>query len=376
MRIAFYAPMKPPDSSIPSGDREIARILIRALDNLGCDVFLASRLRTWQKAPDEGRFTDIVGKTAREKDRLLAGLEDPEKRPDVWLTYHNYYKAPDVLGPEMADALGIPYMLVEASRSAKRRDGPWAASFAASERALKRADLVASLHSRDEEGIATVVPEGHRMRLPPFIDTAPFRRGDAELSQNSPPRLLTVAMMRPGDKVASYRVLAEALKAVEDLDWHLTIVGDGAARGEIVSLFEGPRYTFKGSLAKDRVAECCKASDVFVWPAINEAFGMVFIEAQAASLAVIAGASLGVPDVVANGRTGLLVPPGDVSAFSDALRQLLTDSDLCQALRQNAGPYAEGEHSLTIGRERLDACIKAAIANFKTTRASGGRRIQ
>ncbi len=365
--------MKPPDSPVPSGDREIARNLLRALQDNGHDVLLASRLRTWRKAPDEVHFKEICEETAREKDRLLKTFDRQGNRPDIWLTYHNYYKAPDTLGPEMAAALGIPFVLIEASRASKRKHGPWAESFAASERALKRADLVASLHSRDEEGIAAVVPDSHRMRLPPFIDTALFARTDSRLIQGKPPLLLTIAMMRPGDKFSSYQLLARALKKLDDLEWHLTIVGDGKTRDEIEPLFDGPRYTFKGAMKKEQVAECCKAADIFVWPAINEAFGMVFIEAQAASLAVVAGASLGVPDVVANGRTGLLVPPGDANAFADALRTLLTDDDLCRTLRQNAGAYIQEEHSLDIGRRRLDACINAAVTNYKSMQQAGGR---
>ncbi|MEP3280053.1 MAG: glycosyltransferase family 4 protein [Stappiaceae bacterium] len=369
MHVAFYAPMKAPDSPIPSGDREIARVLVQALKELGYQVSLASHLRSWQGTPDQARYTQIILETQAEKSRLLDEYSKSMKQPEIWLTYHSYYKAPDLLGPAMASALSIPYLLVEASRAAKRENGPWAAGFAAAEKALKRADLVASLHHRDEIGISEIVPDHRRMRLPPFIDTAPFRRAGNSLMENNPIELLTVAMMRPGDKQASYEILAKALKEIQNLDWHLTIIGDGEARTIIEPLFEGLSCTFKGALTREQIAENCKTADIFVWPAINESFGMVFLEAQAASLAVVAGDSLGVPDVVADGESGLLVPAGDVAAFACALKKLLRYATMLEKFRRDAARYVEAEHSLTIGKQRLVTCINAAIANFKNAKA-------
>ena len=76
-----------------------------------------------------------------------------------------------------------------------------------------------------------------------------------------------------------------------------------------------------------RVAAWLRASDIFVWPAIDEAFGMAFIEAQACGLPVIAGNGGGVASVVAADRTGLLVPLGDAAAFARAIRRLMNDTD-------------------------------------------------
>ena len=61
------------------------------------------------------------------------------------------------------------------------------------------------------------------------------------------------------------------------------------------------------------------AADLYLWPAINEAYGMAFLEAQAAGLPVIAGRTGGVPAVVAADETGLLTPVGDAHAFAAAV---------------------------------------------------------
>ncbi len=106
--IAFYAPMKPPDDPVPSGDRTMARALLAALEGAGLgDVRLASRLRS----------RDGVGDPAAQ-DRIFAGGGSarssgfrPDRGRDLWLTYHSYYKAPDLLGPRLSRRWGIPYVV-------------------------------------------------------------------------------------------------------------------------------------------------------------------------------------------------------------------------------------------------------------------------
>ncbi len=125
MRIAFYAPMKPPDHAVPSGDRRMARQLMQALRTAGHDVRLASRLRSWEGRGDPERQARIRTEAARGVRRLIARWRDAADRPDLWFTYHLYHKAPDLLGPPVARALGLPYVVAEASYAAKQAGGPW-----------------------------------------------------------------------------------------------------------------------------------------------------------------------------------------------------------------------------------------------------------
>ncbi|MDG4856563.1 glycosyltransferase family 1 protein, partial [Mesorhizobium sp. WSM4982] len=69
---------------------------------------------------------------------------------------------------------------------------------------------------RDRQGLADAIPGATLGMLPPFIDTSLFRETPA---RGCPTRLVTDAMMRPGDKVASYRMLAQALGAIGHLPW-------------------------------------------------------------------------------------------------------------------------------------------------------------
>ncbi len=84
-------------------------------------------------------------------------------------------------------------------------------------------------------------------------------------------------MMRPGDKMDSYRLLAEALHLLLHRPWTLSVVGDGALRGEVEALFAplGPgRVVWHGALDQAGVAELLSTAALYVWPGCGEAYGL------------------------------------------------------------------------------------------------------
>jgi len=326
MRIAFYAPLKPPDHDVPSGDRRVARLLVEALRLAGHEPFLASHVRSLDPVGRPYRQKKLASDGQRVAGRLIARWRArPDTAPALWFTYHLYYKAPDYLGPAVSRALGIPYVVAEASVAMKRAEGPWAAGHRAVVDALRYADRVIGLNPADREGVLPFLSPGAFAELPPFLDAAAY--GEATHVPGRPPSVVTVAMMRPGDKLASYRVLGAALAQLLDRAWTLDVIGDGPARTEVKAELAslGDRVRYHGQLAAEAVAARLSGSDLFVWPAINEAFGMALLEAQASGLPVVAGNSGGVGSVVADGETGLLTPPGDADAFAAAVRRLLDD---------------------------------------------------
>ena len=355
LEIAFYAPMKPPDHPVPSGDRRIARMLIAALEAAGHNVSLVSRLRTWdgEGDPEVQRSFDESG--GREAAHLLE-IWDAGGAPDLWFTYHLYYKAADWIGPRVAAGLGIPYVVAEASVAYKRAGGPWDPGHRQTLAALERAALVITLNPKDAERL----PEPAKVRiLPPFLDAGRFAA--PREAANEPPLLVTAAMMRPGDKLASYRLLAEALGQLLDLDWRLQVCGDGPARAEVEAAFAGfpdGRIAFLGAVEEDALPDLLAGGDLCVWPAVNEAYGMALLEAEAAGLPVVAGRSLGVPSVVAEGETGLLVPPGEASPFAAAVRELLTDPARRKVMGRAAAEKVRREHDLAAAAARLDGFLK------------------
>src|SRR5260370_39633035 len=150
MRIAFYAPLKPPDHPVPSGDRRVARLFLDALRLAGPDPFLASRLRSFDGTGAPARQTHLAALGRRTAERLLRRWQAmPGTAPRLWFPYHLYYKAPDWLGSAISAALGIPYVAAEAPHAAKRAGRPWAGGPRAPQTALRRADAVIGLNAAD-----------------------------------------------------------------------------------------------------------------------------------------------------------------------------------------------------------------------------------
>jgi glycosyltransferase involved in cell wall biosynthesis len=378
MRVAFYAPLKPPDHAVPSGDRAVARLMRAALEAAGHETLLASTFRSFEGAGDGQRQRALQAEGEAEARRLVAtyGEAAPERRPEAWFTYHLYHKAPDWLGPEVCRALGIPYLVAEAAHAPKQADGPWALSHAAAASAIAGAAVVLCATAIDEICLEPLMaPDARLTRLPPFLDTAPFvaasrRRSAAretlaaQLGLDPGKRwLLSVAMMRAGDKLASYRELAAALAILRGDDWRLVVVGDGAAESEVRTALTGlgeGRVFYAGSRAAGDLAAVYAACDLYVWPAVNEAYGMALLEAQAAGLPVVAGRIGGVPDVVRDGEAGHLIAAGDVAALAAAVRVLLDDDDLRARLGRQAQSIVEGEHGLARAAARLDDALRFA----------------
>ncbi|MGY8961022.1 MAG: glycosyltransferase family 4 protein, partial [Alphaproteobacteria bacterium] len=178
MRIAFYAPMKPPNHPIPSGDRRMARLLIKALRRAGHGVRIASRLRSYEGRGDAHQ-QDIIRRRAKRVVRsYLARAHKSsvsgEWRPNLWFTYHLYHKAPDLLGPAIARALSIPYVVAEASFAPKQANGPWRGSHAEIGDALRQAAKIIVLNPDDAACVGAQIKDNSRLApLAPFIDTGP-----------------------------------------------------------------------------------------------------------------------------------------------------------------------------------------------------------
>lgn len=348
----------------------MARLLMRALERGGFQPHLASDLRTLDKAGESAVQERIRQESLTLADRLIAQYRagPVARRPCAWFTYHVYYKAPDWIGPRVADALNIPYVVAEGSRAGKRAHGPWALGHEGAEAALDRADAIFVMTAHDREALEARKPARQKLiDLPPFLDIDEWPEASpADRSPDPGPRLLTVAMMREGDKLASYRLLAASLSGLRQA-WTLDIVGDGEARGEVSRLFApfGERVRFHGQIeSKASLRGLYEAADLFVWPAVNEAYGMVLLEAQLFGCPVVAGAFGGVASVVEDGATGLLTPPGDVDAFTRAVSSLLTDEDRRNRYGAAARRFVIQERGLDRAAARLHTALHALVGDI------------
>lgn len=347
MRLAFYAPMKPPDDPVPSGDRSIARSLVAALSHGGVTVDLASRFRS----------RDSDGDAVVQQQRMAAAELEVEELVDTgrdagwqaWITYHNYYKAPDLIGPGVSQKLGIPYLQVESTRARKRLDGPWAAYAQRAEAATDAAQVVFFLSERDGETLHRDAPAGqHLVHLRPFLPEFSLPATSACAGP-----MLSVGMMREGDKLASYRIIAETLARLGDTRWQLDIAGDGPARAEVEALMApfGTRVRYHGAVTGDALSSLYASASLLFWPGVNEALGMVFLEAQAAGLPVVAQNRPGMREVLAPG------PYPETADGPEGLARMLatylSDDSTRKAQGRAARQHVEAHHLLPAATRTL-----------------------
>lgn len=357
MKIAFYSPLKSPHHPVPSGDRLMARLLVAALERAGATVDIVSELRSFTKEPSEEKLASLRAEAALEIERV-GRVWRQQGLPDLWFSYHPYYKAPDLLGSTLAREFSIPHVTAEASLSARRDGSGWGGMQAPVTEAVTAAAVNICMTARDRIGLNEIVPQARTAMLPPFLDASAFLSLEPV---PDPSRLVTVAMMRPGDKMDSYRMLAAALAMLGDLDWRLEIVGDGPCRLEVEALFASfapGRVVWRREQNQSGIAAILSRACIYVWPGCGEAYGLAYLEAQAAGLPVVAQAIAGVPEVVVHGRTGFLTAPGDVAAYARAIRTLLTERERRAALAANARQFVEQERSLDMAAARLAAILK------------------
>ena len=340
----------------------MARALVAALGSAGHTVVQPSGLRSFLPAPDMDRQAQLHIEAEREIDRITAAWTKAGP-PDVWFTYHNHYKAPDLLGPAIARRFALPYVVAEASHAPKRA-ATWTSWHAASEAAIRAADLHLCFTARDRDGLSDLLkPECAAVDLAPFLDLDDFPPV-RDTRESGPPRLVTLAMMRPGDKLASYSLLAEALERLGDMPWHLDIIGSGPAKDDVAARFSGlpaARLTWHGTLEQAAAWQQISRADLFVWPGFGEAFGLAYLEAQAAGVPVLAFDTAGVSAVVRHGTTGVLVAEISAQAYADALRAMLSDRDTLAWMGVAARQFVLEERTLAQASVVLDTALRGSL---------------
>ncbi len=376
MEIAFYAPMKPPDHPVPSGDRTIARLFVEALRRAGHHITIAAGPRCHDAVGDPARQR-CIREAGRQAAARFLDQSGSRCRPDLWFTYHLYRKAPDWLGPTVSRGLGIPYVVADASIAPGKADGPWAEGHRAAADAIAHARRVIALDPADMPCLEAAMPKPARLvTMPPFVpvperfpgNRGSLRRALATAHGLDPDRpwIAVAAMMRPGAKLDSYRVLARAMATIPGQPCALLIAGGGPARMEVEAMFaEDERAVFLGKLDAGAMIQLHRAADLAAWPAMNESIGMGVLEAQAAGCAVVAGARPGLRQAVGHGETGLLTPCGDADAFAAALATLLDTPARRRTMGRAAHARMRRNHSLDAAAVRLDSILHAACTEAR-----------
>ncbi len=240
-------------------------------------------------------------------------------------------------------------------------------------RVFRRADaLVAS----SPASLAHPVP-GSRI-ITPGVDTDVFVPAGR-------PRGSTILYVGRLDRTSAWKgvdVLLEAVAAVaaEYPNARLRIVGSGDAiddhREQARVLGIAQRVEFTGQLAAGDLVRAYQEARMLVLPSRteSESFGMTLVEAMACGRPVVGSAVGGIPSVIEDGRTGLLVPPGDPQALAAACRRLLADDELCAALGAQGRRRAEATYAWpALVGEYLDLFRSLGRRRSVTARADRAR---
>ncbi|EPJ49595.1 MAG: hypothetical protein OFPI_24160 [Osedax symbiont Rs2] len=377
--IAFYAPLKSVDHPVPSGDRKIARLFVQALQHGGYKVQQVSRLRSFDKRGDPLWQQRIIAIATSEAARILRRWKKQQYRPSAWFSYHLYYKAPDLIGPLICRQLNIPYIVAEASWAAKRAAGRWSLFHQQVDIALKQACRVVCINPVDKIALdsyyltlqrpksqvrllkAFIAPAEHNPNIEPVKQRLQLA---AQFALNpGQPWLIVIAMMRSGDKYHSYQLLAKVTAQLQQRS-QVLIVGSGENAAAVKSLFADQKHVFfAGAVDNSQIQILLPQFELLIWPAINEALGMVFLEAQQVGVAVVAGRQGGVDSLIEDGVTGRLVTATDSHAMAAAVDSLLADSALLTKMQRAAATHVLEHHSLAAAATQLQQIIKESLAN-------------
>ncbi len=154
-------------------------------------------------------------------------------------------------------------------------------------------------------------------------------------------------------------VLAEAVDALRD-EARFAVVGEGPARAWLEERLAGTGTVFTGFLSGDELGAAYASADAFAFPSDSETLGFAALEAMAAGVPVVAARAGGIPHVVEDGRTGLLVDPGSGPALAAGLRRLLDDENLRSRLAA-AGRREAERWSWTAATRELVAYYRRAL---------------
>lgn len=158
---------------------------------------------------------------------------------------------------------------------------------------------------------------------------------------------------------------AFALLVQKEHDCTLDIVGDGPARDHLermaVRLGVSDRVRMRGFMDRAALGRIYRSYDAFVTASTIETQGIVLLEAMSAGLPIVAVRALAIPEIVGEGRAGVLVEPGDIPGLADALMRVLADQPLREAMGQ-AGREDVRQHALPAVVARLEELYAMAVA--------------
>lgn len=372
MKLSFYMPFKPPGHQNPSGDLITGMGLYDFLSAQGHEVSLASRMRSRWIYLKPWKFVQL----AWERARITTSLR--ENPPELWFSYHSYYKAPDLLGPHCSRKLSIPYVLFQGIYSTKRRRKLLTLpGFLLNRAALTSARMVFTNKRIDELNLKRLLPEQRVSYIAPGLSPDQFRHDPAarkclreEWGVGNRPVVMTTAMLRPGVKTEGVKRVVASCGELKRRghDMMLVVIGDGYNRAAIEregGQELGQNIKFLGKIARPELYRYYSGADFFAFPGIEESLGMVYLEAQSTGLPVVAYSDWGAREAVVHGQTGLLNRFTEPEQFTDHIEELLINKELRDGMSNAAAQHIRTHHDLATNYRSVNSTLAHIVPPTK-----------
>ena len=371
MKVGYYLPNKPLVYQTPSGDRTISEQLIAAFSIKGHKCREMSSFRSRWFWLDGRKLLQLPVASVY----ALKNFRD--FRPDMWLTYHSYYKSPDVLGWWISQYVGnIKFVMFQTMYSTKRKKrAKTKLGYLLNTIALKKADMIFLNNYCDINDLLRIVPKEKVMYIPPGIYPEHFRfsakwREVIRSKVNIAPEdlvLITVARFRRDVKWVSMQFLLQSLSLIKkEFPFKLMIIGSGPLEfkvRQIATRLLGSSVIFIGEVERRHLYKYYSAADLFVFPGIGESLGMVYLEAQSCGIPVVALEGPGVKQVIEDGKTGILVKSRNVVAYAEAVARLCRQYDMMREMGNRAREYVENRRNAHKNLGVLVSYIEEMVKN-------------
>ena len=232
---------------------------------------------------------------------------------------------------------------------------------------LRDADFVVAVSDYSRRLLAEMFPGARVVRVYNGMSLAGFPPREPV----TPPLLVSVGRLVEKKGFADLIEVCRLLRA-QGVDVRCKIIGDGPLEGDLRARIAAAGLAgaveLAGAQAQPEIRAALAAASAFVLPCVEEKAGgmdilpTVIMEAMAARLPVVSTTLAGIPEMVVEGKTGLLVAPGDAAAAAAAVRSLLDDPDKARAMGEAGFRHAAAVFSEDVTIPQLLGLLRAASA--------------